>query len=174
VRARLPALSGAPIRVSFLPALSNCRGDLLSGEERGVPVLAASYLRRREIVLDEALLGQPRNLARLLAHELFHFVWLRLGNPGRSAYEALLRAEFRAGAGGELGWSAEYRKAALTPADRRHRTRRWREYACESFCDTAGWLAAGGPHPEFTLDAPRRPHRRDWFAGHVFRRKLSI
>jgi hypothetical protein len=45
------------------------------------------------------------------------------------------------------------------------RNRRWREYCCESFCDTAAWLYAGvARHEEFTLAAPLRAARRKWFA----------
>jgi len=65
---------------------------------------------------------------------------------------------------GELGWSAEWRKSKLTPLDRRERTRKWREYCCESFCDTAAWLYAGvRTHAEFTLAAAGRAERREWF-----------
>ena len=44
--------------------------------------------------------------------------------------------------------------------------RRWSEYACESFCDTAAWLYAGaGEHAEFTLAARWSEARRAWFAA---------
>src|ERR1035441_9078694 len=57
-------------------------------------------------------------------------------------------------AGGELSVSAEWRKRALRAADIDGRTRRWREYCCESFCDTAAWLySARELHEEFTLGA---------------------
>lgn len=103
---------------------------------------------------------------RIFVHELFHFVWARAGNPLRWSYERLVRGEFRAGARGELGWSAEWRKAALDGRDVRRRTRLWREYCCESFCDTAAWLYSGtARHPEFTLRSKFRPARRAWFAG---------
>ncbi len=57
---------------------------------------------------------QPRELARILVHELFHFAWVRLGNPARRSYEALVREEWKRRARGELGWSAESRKRALS------------------------------------------------------------
>ncbi len=140
------------------------RGRVLAGGDKGHPVHAASDMRRREVVLDRGLLRRPDELARILVHELFHFVWVRLGNRERLAWEQVLGAELDRGARGELGWSAEMRKQDLTPADLARRTRRWREYACESFCDTAAWLVPGlRSHPEFTL-APRwRAARMRWF-----------
>ena len=53
--------------------------------------------------------------------------------------------------------------------------RRWREYLCESFCDTAAWLYSGLPsHEEFTL-APRfrRPRAR-WFADRFSASRLLV
>ena len=64
-------------------------------------------------MLDQELERQPRELARILVHELFHFAWVRLGNPARRSYEALVREEWKQRARGELGWSAESRKRAL-------------------------------------------------------------
>ena len=79
-----------------MPALKARRGKLLSGKtERGREVHAGSFLRRRRIVLDAALKAKPRELARILTHELFHFAWLRLGNPKRREFEDLLRGEIR-------------------------------------------------------------------------------
>lgn len=151
----LPPFEGRPIRLAFKPALRTWRGKLLSGTERGQEVHAGSQIRKRLVVLDEALLRQPAELRRILLHELFHFVWLRIPHSERLGYEALLEGEFRQKARGELGWSAESRKAKLRPADIAGRTPRWREYACESFCDTAAWhYARLKQHDEFTL-APR-------------------
>jgi hypothetical protein len=141
----------------------------------GVEVHAGSFLRKREIVLDAGLLASPRELARVLTHELFHFVWLRLGNPGRRSYETLIAGEIRERVRGELGWSAEWRKRRLTARDRRERTRRWREYVCESFCDTAGWLlTGGGRHEEFTLDGRSRIRRRRWFYRAEALRRIAL
>jgi hypothetical protein len=108
-------------------------------------------------------------------HELFHFAWLRAGNPTRLGYEAVLRAEQAAGARGELGWSAEWRKSGLRAGDLESRSRRWREYCCESFCDTAAWLYSGvARHTEFTL-APRfHARRRAWFRKAIERRELPV
>jgi len=124
------------------------------------------------MVLDAELLRRPRELRRIFVHELHHFTWVRLGNPQRRAYEELLAAE--SGARGELGWSAETAKLKLTPADRKARTRRWREYVCESFCDTAAWFySASDKHPEWTLAARYRARRERWFRE-CFRGRMSI
>lgn len=101
---------------------------------------AASFLRARVVVLDAALAQAPGELARVVAHELFHFAWLRMSNARRRAWGELLIGERGAG---EMGWSAEWRRQQLTPEDGRLGTRRWREYASESFCDTGAWLATG-------------------------------
>lgn len=154
---RLPPLAGAPIAFSFTDRLS----------VRGVEMDAAAFLRERRVVLARHLRG--RELRRVTVHELFHFVWWRLGNPPRRSWEALLRAER---ARGEAGWSAEWRKAALSEADRRDRTRRWREYACEAFCDSAAALWAS---PAQCTLAPRwLARRRAWFQATLGHRPLSI
>ena len=158
---RLPALSGEPIRLEWKPGLRDRHGEVHAG----------SFLRVRRIAFN----CPAREFPRIFVHEVFHFVWLRLGNPRRRSYERLVEAELRGGARGELGWSAEWRKAALDRAGWLRRTRRWREYCCESFCDTAAWLYAGrGKHDEFTLAARWRERRRRWFAGAVGRNGLSI
>ena len=114
-------------------------------------------------MLDSALKERPRELRRILLHELAHFLWRSLGNPQRLSYERLLAAELEQGVSGELGWSSEWRKQQLSPADRKQRTRRWREYCCESFCDSAAWFHSGiGRHPEWTLPASSRHARRSF------------
>jgi hypothetical protein len=171
-----PEVRGSPIEIAFLPNLKVRRGRLLSGEgERGKEVHAGSFLRERRIVLDSALRKRPRELRRILTHELFHFAWLRLGNARRREWEALLRREVQAGMRGELGWSAELVKTSLTRADRVRRSRRWREYVCESFCDSAAWLfAAHGHHEEFTLPAAARRARRECFGRLRLDREISV
>jgi len=157
-------LKAQPIRIRFLVAPRAQRGKLLSGGDKGVEVHAGAFLHNHEIVLDSALLEQPRELGRILVHEVFHFVWWKLGNQIRRSFEELLRDEIRRGVHGELGWSAEMRKQALSLGDVRHRTKRWREYVCESFCDSAAWLAVGSRlHAEITLDCADRQRRRHWF-----------
>ena len=123
---------------------------------------AATFLRSRLIVLDHDLLSDPAEHRRILLHELFHFAWLRLGNPARRKWEELLAVEWRARVRGEAGWSAEWRKQLLSPRDLRSRSRRWRDYCCESFCDT-GAVFVGGGNAEATLGAARLQSRLVWF-----------
>ena len=121
------------------------------------------------------MLASPAELGRILIHELSHFAWVRLGNAQRRSYEDLLGEEIVKGAGGELGWSAEWRKRALSGSDRRERTRRWREYAAESFCDTAAWLFSGARrHEEYTLAARFRSRRRLWFRRAGGLKRISV
>lgn len=157
---RLPPFEGAPIIIERSPGLRDRRGIVHAG----------SFVRERRI----ALACSAAEFPRIFVHELFHFVWVRAGNPKRRSFERLLGGERHADARGELGWSAEWRQAALTPDDLRGRSRRWREYCCESFCDTAAWLYSGlADHPEFTLQHRFRLARRAWFATFV-NRGLSI
>jgi len=150
VLTRLPAMSGKPIRLHAVPGLKDARGA----------VHGAAFLRERRIAFDCSAAEFPR----IFVHELFHFVWTRAGNPKRWRYEELLRNEQLAGARGELGWSAEWRKRALSPWQVLDRAREWREYSCESFCDTAAWLYSGtAHHPEFTLATKWRRRRELWF-----------
>lgn len=169
---RVPQLVGEPIQVEFQPRLMVAGKKLVSGADRGVAVHAGAFLRERRLVLDDDLLCHPAELERILIHELFHWVWLRLGNPLRAAWEELIAREVGCKARGELGWSAEWRKKALAPADGRDRNRRWREYLCESFCDTAAWLL-GRPHAEHTLANRYRMQRKRWME-HLLKRPLSI
>ena len=128
---------------------------------RGQEVHAASYVRKRRMVLDGALLKNPAELRRILIHELFHFVWVRLGNARRAGYQAVVRREMGERARGELGWSAEMRKQRLEG----RAGRCWREYVCESFCDTGAWMYAGvRRHGEYTLAMRFRRRRAVWFA----------
>lgn len=167
---RLPELFGQPIEVVFRPRLTNYRGKLLSGGARGFDIHAASFIRARRIVLDTALRGNQQELNRILVHELFHFAWVRLGNQARRSWERLVSRQ----RDGELGWSAELRQAKLRASDRRRRTRFWREYACESFCDTAAWLFTRGRHGEVTLDPAYREDRRRWFIATGLARRISV
>ncbi len=164
-----------PLTVRFVTGARAQRGRLLSGEGPGKPVHAGSFLRKREIVLDSGLLSTPAEFVRILVHEIFHFAWIRLGNPARCSYERLLISEIERGARGELGWSSEERKMALTPRDRIARTRRWREYVCESFCDTASWLFGGAQrHDEFTLSRRYQAGRRAWFRSVEALGRISV
>jgi hypothetical protein len=139
------------------------------------PHLASTFIRRRLILLDSAVLAQRGDFERILVHELFHFVWVRLPNKLRWDWERLLAAELKVRARGELGWSAERRKVKLSPADPKRRGTSWRLYACESFCDTAAWRFAGlTRHQEFTLAARFRRARRKWFAEQFSKCVVSI
>ena len=161
VQRRLPAMTGGSIRLHSVAGL----------RDRSGPVHAGSFLRERRIAFNCTNAEFPR----ILVHELFHFVWLRLGNPRRRLWEEQLRGEIRSGTSGELGWSAEWRKADLTARDARSRTRSWRLYCCESFCDTAAWLYSGTKaHDEFTLAGKVRLSRRRWFIETIETTQLSI
>ncbi len=146
----LPKLAGDPIRVSVHRSLG--------------PYHASSSIRRRVVFLDSGVFVRRGEFERILLHEVFHFVWLRLSNVRRREWEDLLRAEITAGTAGELGWSAEWRKNALFRSSPRRRDPRWRRYACESFCDTGAWVFAGiRVHDEFTLGKRGQNRRRGWF-----------
>jgi len=146
----LPRFTGGPIRVELRRSLG--------------AHLAGSSIPRRVILLDAMVLARRGDFERILLHELFHFVWVRLSNQRRAAWERVLAEELRAQVKGELGWSAECRKEALARTAARRRTLQWRRYACESFCDTAAWMFAGlRAHDEFTLPASSRRLRRRWF-----------
>jgi len=162
---RLPPISGQPVRLEIRRALMDRRGA----------VHASSFVRERRIAFDASLAGDPREFARIFVHEVFHFAWLRLGNARRWSYEELLREELLGRARGELGWSAEWRKRALLPEDPHLRTRRWREYVCESFCDTAAWIFSGvRSHEEYTLACRFRERRRRWFTQSNVSERISI
>jgi hypothetical protein len=132
------------------------------------------------MVLDLELLEHESALRGILIHELFHFVWVRAGNPARRNFAALLEAESRAHARGELGesseahkqiWLADPRSNALRSrprlATRQTASRAWREYVCESFCDTGAWLLCpDAPWPVSLSDRWRRK-RRQWFEGWI-------
>ena len=126
--------------------------------------------RYRYVVLDAALFHRRVELGRILYHELCHFLWPRLGNPSREKFAALLVREFRQGIAGELGYSAEWRKAKLTAGVKGKRRkeflgRSWREYVCESFCDTGSFVLLDRErrrnHSEYTLSGMARD-RRCW------------
>jgi hypothetical protein len=146
----LPPVCGRPIRVELRRSLG--------------PHLASTSIPRRVILLDHEVLSKTGEFERILVHEVFHFVWVRLSNANRRSWERVLHKELRGRVAGELGWSAEWRKQNLTRFDIAHRSPTWRRYACESFCDSAAWLFSGlARHDEFTLAAGPRRVRRQWF-----------
>lgn len=161
----LPQLTGRPICVRDRARLKAHRGKLLWGyPEHGIPVYAACFLPQRQIVLQTELLAQPPRFRLILVHELFHFVWTRLGNRRRAEFSGVLAREQRARARGELGESSNLKKERLETTDCLQNSRAWRDYVCESFCDTAAWLYSGTRRDAaFTL-APRwRDRRAQWF-----------
>ncbi len=103
-------------------------------------------------------------LRLILLHEIFHFVWTRLDNAARDEFKALLKRESRSGARGELGESSAVKKACITQTDLAINSRLWRDYVCESFCDTAAWIYSGvGRDQAFTLANRWRERRKVWF-----------
>ena len=183
VRVRLPRLEVLPassiLRYGtkiLLDAEAAHRGTLppqLRNGDRSTQ--AVSYVREKVIVLRQRLFRQRWLGQRLFYHELCHFLWPRLGVRARKRFVRHLECERARGLRGELGYSAQYRKARLlrnTGAGAKHLFRTifqgqaWREYACESFCDTGAYALAraAGSRPalrsvEFTLGARRRPAR---------------
>ena len=138
--------NGKPIRLVWNAALRDGTRQAIAGAD----------IRKREIHLHPSLRRDPAERARILTHEYFHFVWVRLGNQRRQAWKELLKTELAANARGELGWSSLWRKGDLP--------KHFQNYACEAFCDTAAWLYSGcGDHEEYTLAARWRTRRRDWF-----------
>jgi len=132
---------------------------------------AVSYISQRYVVFQRDLFRQRVELGRILYHELCHFLWPRLGNPRRRSYQAALREEFRHGTRGELGYSSQWRKDELRAngdVSRRGAGRRalWRDYVCESFCDTGSFVLLGSErrakHSEYTLSLAARQRRHRW------------
>ena len=155
---------GALVRVRFRAGLRDTAGN---------PAHAATSIPKREIVLDPELKSDAGELERILLHEYLHFTWVRLGNQKRWSWEGLLRAEWKAGVRGEAGWSAEWRKRELLARDVAVRTRRWREYCCESFCDTGAWWIGRNVN-ENTLRAGDRRNRAKWFEVQFAGRRLPV
>lgn len=168
-------MRGRPIHVRYLPELTAWRGQLLSRSHKGDAVYAGSFLRKRNIVLDEHMLRTPRLLERIFIHEIFHFIWSKLSVSLRDSYEQLIDLEFEAGVAGELGWSAESMKLKLNPGDRTARNRRWKDYLCESFCDSGGWCFGHAKrYSENTLPRAQRAARRVWIRQNLQPGPLAV
>ena len=168
----LPQMEGNPIFLEFLPQLTAWRGKLLTGQaQRGRAVHAASFLRKRLIVLEWELLGNISQLRLILTHELFHFVWVRLSNAQRWNYRDLVYAELWNRARGEIGESAAVAKKSISGERLAKGSVRFKDYLCESFCDTAAFLFSGVPsHSSFKLAQRWRKQRTAWFGEiHQFR-----
>jgi len=142
--------NGRPIRLIW-------NGSLSDGPR---PAVAGAAIRRREIHIHPNLRKNATERSRILTHELFHFAWVRLGNPRRAAWKRLLASELASSAQGELGWSSEWRKRELP--------KNFNNYACESFCDTAACLFSNcREHKEYTLAKRWRTKRRAWFLANL-------
>lgn len=176
---RLPPLKLAvadELRLARGRVLINDLPELPPGSSRPShdPLHAASFIPQRYVVLHRRLFRRRVELGRILYHELCHFVWPRLGNPLRKSYEAVVRAEIGKGTRGELGYSSEWRKEKLLQESRSGErplsrpARLWREYVCESFCDTASYVLLGSErrsgHSEYTLNRTAKERRRRWMA----------
>ena len=121
------------------------------------------------------MLRTPRVLERIFVHEVFHFVWSKLNHATRRSWDSLIRAEMENGVRGEFAWSAELAKQRVTPDSMANHTRRWKDYLCESFCDTAAYCFGNTlPHSEMTLDSFTRRSRRAWVSAHLTERSLPI
>jgi len=159
-------IAAARVVVGELPIKLAKPVSVVYGRRLRDDVHAGTDVRRRRIVLHKSLAGNTGEFRRILIHELFHLAWVRLSNQTRWSWEQLLVEELKRRARGELGWSAELRKRDLRLEDWAERTKRWREYACESFCDTAAWQWSGlATHEEFKLAATHRKRRKHWLEG---------
>ena len=160
----LRIFDGRPVAIRYRRDLRDTAGN---------PAHAATSIPGRLIVLDPELKREPREHHRILMHELFHFAWVKLGNPARWAWEAHLASEWKSRVRGEAGWSAEWRKQKLSAHDVSQRSWRWREYCCESFCDTGAWIKCR-VDTENTLRPPARRARIAWFEGYFGDRLFPI
>ena len=162
-------MAGEPIAVSTRAKLLAAHRKLLAhSATRGTPLYAATFLRQRKIVLEAGLFEEPCLARLILTHELFHFVWVRLANAARHQFSHVIADEIRSRARGEIGESAGVRKELTMAAACRLQGRMWRDYVCESFCDTAAWLYAGvEDHQSFQLANRWRRGRATWFR-HAF------
>lgn len=136
----------------------------MSKGSRGRPVYAGSFLRERRIVLEDSLAAQSATLRLIFVHEVLHFAWWRLGNGSRSSFGKLLAGERAARARGELGESSQVAKDNYQSGPSAGSSQLWRDYVCESFCDTGAWLWAGvEDHDSFQLAARWKAKRSTWF-----------
>ena len=119
-------------------------------------------------MLERDLFAADRMLRLIVVHEVFHFVWARLSNHARREFADLLLYEIGHRARGELGESAGVKKNLLTASAQSYNARLWRDYVCESFCDTAAWLYSGVKHHNsFRLAHRWRKRRHAWFQAAV-------
>jgi hypothetical protein len=148
------------LTIRFASRLRAHRGKLEFGPGPGDEVFAASFLTRREIVFDEALLQHAPEFLNIFAHELYHFVWRKLANADRVAWEQLLKAEKRPIHAG-LSSRVAYERHCDQP-----NAKKWKHYLCEAFCDSAAALTT----PQIKVS----PKRRAWLEALSKRRRLAI
>ncbi len=115
---------------------------------------------RREIVFDADLLSHAPDFVNIVAHEIYHFVWRRLGNRERKDWSLLLGGEKRPT---HAGLSSQLRYEAWRESGGE---RHWSAYLCEAFCDSAAALTS--PNSRIS------PHRRRWFGRLMKKRKLPV
>lgn len=152
-------VANAPIFVEATPSLTAHRGRLLTGEARGTPIHAASFIRQRRIILESQLLSNPAAAQSILLHELFHFIWTRLGNAHRRSFTHLIAQEIVRHAAGEIGESCAVAKSRW----KSHSSLTlWKNYVCEAFCDTGACIYSSKP-PSHTLAGRWLARRRAWF-----------
>lgn len=165
----LPLSCGDSIRVAVLPELTAYRGKLLTAQSRGSPVHAATFIRQRKIILETALLASADRLRLIFAHEVFHFVWVRFANSSRRVFSELLSTEIGKGARGEIGESSGVKKAqVLARHPHSQNSALWRDYVCESFCDSAAAFLSGAKKiDDSTLAKSWTALRRRWLLDHA-------
>lgn len=159
---KAPFIFAAPIVIESLPSLTAHRGHLLSGYRLGTPVHAASFIRRRRVVLEAQLLSHLLPAQFILFHELFHFAWFRLGNSRRLSFAGLIAQEGERHAAGEIGESSGVAKERWQADPTRAN---WKNYVCEAFCDTGATLLVPRANSH-TLAARWLQNRYRWFDTH--------
>jgi len=132
------------------------RGKLETGDGPGTQVHAASFIPRREIVLDSDLLAHAPDFVNIVTHEIYHFVWSRLPNSERKAWADLLSNEKRPT---HTGLSSRIR---FKPYGQQQS----KDYICEAFCDTAAALT--NPNQKISLQ------RRRYFSHLYEKRRLPV
>ncbi|MBV9676877.1 MAG: hypothetical protein JO185_11120 [Acidobacteriaceae bacterium] len=164
VFAGLSLMFGNPIYFDLRRSLTAHRGKLLFGAGTGTPVHAAAFIRQRTVVLETGLLSEAERLRLVLIHEVFHFVWVRLNNCQRRDFADLLIDEMRGRARGEMGESSGLKKQLVQDrASLGLSSRLWRDYVCESFCDSAAALYSGvAANEHFTLAERWAKRRYQW------------
>ncbi|WP_155121451.1 hypothetical protein [Bryobacter aggregatus] len=110
--------------------------------------------------MDLSLVDHAPDLVAIFAHEVYHFVWRRLGHPLRAEWMELLNTEKRPK---HAGLSSELRYAEFLA---RKTKAAWKNYGCEAFCDTAAVLS----HTE----KPISLRRKQWFLRLIKERKLPL